>query len=72
VQKSDFQEKSRKILQNSYFTRRPTKPEYEMERGWELGSPPGGSGGAGMQALGSFEPNRIHQFFIKLVYDIAN
>jgi hypothetical protein len=33
VQKSDFQEKSRKILQNSYFTRRHTEPEYETERG---------------------------------------
>jgi hypothetical protein len=43
VQKSDFQEKSRKILQNSYFTRRPTEPEDEMVRGWEPGSPPGGA-----------------------------
>jgi hypothetical protein len=42
VQKSDFQEKSWKILQNSYFIRRPTEPEDEMERGWEPGSPPGG------------------------------
>jgi hypothetical protein len=41
VQKSNFQEKSRKILQNSYFTRRPTEPEDETERGWEPGSPPG-------------------------------
>jgi hypothetical protein len=31
VQKSNFQEKSQKILQNSYFTRRHTEPEYEME-----------------------------------------
>jgi hypothetical protein len=43
VQKSDFQEKSWKILQKSYFTRRPTEPEEETERGWELGSPPGGA-----------------------------
>jgi hypothetical protein len=43
VQKSNFKEKSRKILQNSYFTRRPTEPEDEMERGWEAGSPPGGA-----------------------------
>jgi hypothetical protein len=33
VQKSNFQEKSQKILQKSYFTRRPTEPEYETERG---------------------------------------
>jgi hypothetical protein len=32
-----------KILQNSYFTRRPTEPEDETERGWEPGSPPGGA-----------------------------
>jgi hypothetical protein len=31
VQKSNFQEKSRKILQKSYFTRRHTEPEYETE-----------------------------------------
>jgi hypothetical protein len=43
VQKSDFQEKSRKILQNSYFIRRPMEPEDETERGWEPGSPPGGA-----------------------------
>jgi hypothetical protein len=36
-------EKSRKILQNSYFTRRSTKPEYETERGWEATTPPGGA-----------------------------
>jgi hypothetical protein len=41
VQKSDFQEKSRKILQKSYFIRRPTEPEEKTERGWEPGSPPG-------------------------------
>jgi hypothetical protein len=40
VQKSNFQEKSWKILQNSYFTRRPMEPEDE---GWEPGSPPGGA-----------------------------
>jgi hypothetical protein len=44
VQKSDFQEKSRKILQKSYFTRRHTEPEYEMERGQEGTTPPGGAG----------------------------
>jgi hypothetical protein len=43
VQKSNLQEKSRKILQNSYFTRRPTELEDETERGWEAGSPPGGA-----------------------------
>jgi hypothetical protein len=35
VQKSNFQEKSRKIPQSSYFTRRHTEPEYETERGHE-------------------------------------
>jgi hypothetical protein len=39
VQKSDFQEKSWKILQKSYFTRRHTELEYETERGT---TPPGG------------------------------
>jgi hypothetical protein len=43
VQKSNFQEKSRKILQKSYFTRRPTEPEYETERGWDVATPPGGA-----------------------------
>jgi hypothetical protein len=33
VQKSDFEEKSQKILQNSYFTRRTMEPEDETERG---------------------------------------
>jgi hypothetical protein len=41
-QKSNFQEKSRKISQKSYFARRPTEPEGETKRGSELGSPPGG------------------------------
>jgi hypothetical protein len=35
VQKSDFQEKTRKIPQSSYFTRRHTEPEYETEGGHE-------------------------------------
>jgi hypothetical protein len=43
VQKSNFQEKFWKILQKSYFTRRPTEPEYETERGWEAATPPGGT-----------------------------
>jgi hypothetical protein len=43
VQKSNFQEKSRKILQKSYFSRRPTEPEYETERDWEAATPPGGA-----------------------------
>jgi hypothetical protein len=43
VQKSDFQEKSQKILQKFYFTRRPTEPEGEMKGGSGLGSPPGGA-----------------------------
>jgi hypothetical protein len=43
MQKSDIQEKSWKILQKSYFTIRPTEPEEETERGWEPGSPPGGT-----------------------------
>jgi hypothetical protein len=43
VQKSNFQEKSQKILQKSYFTRRPTELEYETERGWEATTPPGGA-----------------------------
>jgi hypothetical protein len=43
VQKSIFQEKSQKILQKSYFTKRPTEPKYEMERGQEGATPPGGA-----------------------------
>jgi hypothetical protein len=43
VQKSDFQEKSWKILQKFYFARRPTEPEGETEGGCGLGSPPGGA-----------------------------
>jgi hypothetical protein len=43
VQKSNFQEKSRKILQKSYFTKRPTELEYETKRGWEATTPPGGA-----------------------------
>jgi hypothetical protein len=43
VQKSNFQEKSQKKLQKSYFTRRPMEPEYETERGWEAATPPGGA-----------------------------
>jgi hypothetical protein len=43
VQKSNFQQKSGKILQKSYFTRRPTEPEDEMERGWEATTQPGGA-----------------------------
>jgi hypothetical protein len=42
LQKSNFQEKSWKILQKSYFTRRPTEPEYETKRAWEATTPPGG------------------------------
>jgi hypothetical protein len=38
-----FKKNPRKILQNSYFTRRPTEAEDEMERGWEATSPPGGA-----------------------------
>jgi hypothetical protein len=38
--------KSRKILQKSYFTRRPMEPEYETERGQEGTTPPGGAGQA--------------------------
>jgi hypothetical protein len=55
VQKSNFQEKSRKISENSYFTRRLMEPEDEMERGHEGLTPPGGVGqaapGAGVAAL---------------------
>jgi hypothetical protein len=40
VQKSDFQEKSWKILQKFYFARRPTEPE-ETKGGSGMGSPPG-------------------------------
>jgi hypothetical protein len=43
VQKSDFQEKSQKILQKFYFARRPTEPEGEMQGGSSLGSPLGGA-----------------------------
>jgi hypothetical protein len=43
VQKSKFYEKSQKILQNSYFARRSTEPEYETERGWEATTPPCGA-----------------------------
>jgi hypothetical protein len=42
VQKSNFQEKSWKILQKFYFARRPTEPEGETKGGSGLGSPPGG------------------------------
>jgi hypothetical protein len=41
VQKSNFQEKSQKISQKSYFARRPTEPQGETKKGRELGSPPG-------------------------------
>ena len=30
------------------------------------------NGGAGIEPLGSAEPNKIYQAFVKLVYDIAN
>jgi hypothetical protein len=43
-QSSNFQEKSRKILQKCYFTSRPTEPEYETEMGQEGTTPPGGAG----------------------------
>jgi hypothetical protein len=43
VQKFNFLEKSRKILQKSYFTRRPMEPEDETKRGWEATTPPGGA-----------------------------
>jgi hypothetical protein len=43
VQKSNFQEKSQKILQKSYFTRRPTELEHETERGLEGLTPLGGA-----------------------------
>jgi hypothetical protein len=43
VQKSDFQEKSWKILQKLYFARRPTELEGETKGGCGLGSPPGGA-----------------------------
>jgi hypothetical protein len=43
VQKSNFQEKFRKILQKFYFARRPTEPEGETKGGSGLGSPPGGT-----------------------------
>jgi hypothetical protein len=46
VHKSNFHEKSWKILQKFYFTRRPTEPEYETERGQEGTTPPGGAGQA--------------------------
>jgi hypothetical protein len=43
MQKSDFQEKSWKILQKFYFARRPMEPEGETKGGSGLGSPPGGA-----------------------------
>jgi hypothetical protein len=46
MQKSNFQEKSWKILQKFYFTRRPMEPEYETERGQEGTTPPIGAGQA--------------------------
>jgi hypothetical protein len=46
VQKSNFQEKSWKISQNSYFTRRLTEPEDKMETSHEGPTPPGGAGQA--------------------------
>jgi hypothetical protein len=42
IQKSNFQEKSQKILQKSYFAKRPTEPEGETKRGSGLGTQPGG------------------------------
>jgi hypothetical protein len=43
VQKSNFQKISWKMLEKSYFTRRPTEPEYETKRGKEGTTPPGGT-----------------------------
>jgi hypothetical protein len=47
VQKSNFQENSQKISQNSYFTRRLTEPEDETETSHEGPTPPGRVGQAG-------------------------
>jgi hypothetical protein len=46
VHKSDFQKKSRKIPQSSYFTRTHTESEYETERGHSGHTPHGGAGQA--------------------------
>jgi hypothetical protein len=43
LQKSDFQDKSWKILQKFYFARRPTEPEGETKGDSGLGSPLGGA-----------------------------
>jgi hypothetical protein len=43
VLKSNFQENLEKYCKNSYFTRRPMEPEYEMKRGWEATTPPVGA-----------------------------
>jgi hypothetical protein len=44
VQKSNFEEKSQKISENSYFNRRLTEPKDEIERGHEGLTPPSGAG----------------------------
>jgi hypothetical protein len=46
VQKSNFQENSQKISQNSYFTRRLAEPEDETEKSHKGPTPPGGAGQA--------------------------
>jgi hypothetical protein len=46
VQKSNFQENSQKISQNSYFTRRLMEPEDETKKSHEGPTPPSRAGQA--------------------------
>jgi hypothetical protein len=64
MHKSDFQEKSWKILQNSYFTRRHTEPEYETEGAMRdshplvaRGRPGHARGGEAASAIASTPPS---------------
>jgi hypothetical protein len=55
VQKSNFQEKSQKILQKFYFARRSTEPEGETKGGSGLGSVP--TYGEATSAIASTPPS---------------
>jgi hypothetical protein len=72
VQKSNFQEKSRKILQKSYFTRKPTEPEYKTERGREAATPPGDAAQAWPRQGVVRPPNRLLEssFRLQIPFDL--
>jgi hypothetical protein len=55
-------------MQKSYFTRRPTEPEYEAERGWEATTPPGGVA----QAWPRHHPSRLLEpsFRLQIPFDL--